>query len=192
MGIPLNVPNALSLARIAAAPAMLLASWHGDSAAFLWLAGFCMVSDIADGKLARWLGQTSEIGARLDSWADVAMMAAGPFCAVWLRPDLVRTEALFVALVLGGYAVAIAAGYAKFGRLTSYHTRAATLAAYFVGAGVILGIGGITTWVFRIGALLVACAELEEVAITWALPEWRANVPSLALALRIRNGAAGP
>jgi len=151
-----------------------------------------MVSDIVDGKLARWLGQTSEIGARLDSWADVAMMAAGPFCAVWLRPDLVRTEALFVALVLGGYAVAIAAGYAKFGRLTSYHTRAATLAAYFIGAGVILGIGGITTWVFRIGALLVACAELEEVAITWALPEWRANVPSLALALRIRNGAAGP
>lgn len=187
-GIPLTVPNVLSLSRIAAAPLMLAAAWQANQAAFLWLASFCMASDIVDGKIARWLGQTSEVGARLDSWADVAMLAAGPVCCWWLRPDLVRTEAVFVAIVVGGYATAIVVGYAKYGRLTSYHTRAATLAAYLVGAGAILAIGGGSTWLFRIGAVVVACAELEEVAISWTLTEWRANVRSLADALEIRRG----
>ena len=188
MHIPLSIPNVLSLARIAAAPMMLLAAWHGHRLTFLLLAVFCMGSDIIDGKIARWLGQTSVIGARLDSWADLAMIASGPFCAWWLRPELVRTEAIALGVVVGGYALAIIVGYAKFGRLTSYHSRAATLSAYVVGAGAIMGIAGGPTWLFRLGALLVAYAEIEEVAISCALREWTANVPSLTHALAIRRG----
>ena len=191
MRIPLNIPNALSLARIAAAPMMLLAAWHGHRLAFLWLAVFCMGSDIIDGKIARWLGQTSDFGARLDSWADLTMIASGPFCAWWLKPELVRTEAIALGAVMGSYALAIIVGYAKFGRLTSYHTRAATLSAYFVGAGAIMGIAGGTPWLFRLGALLVAYAEIEEVAISGTLREWRANVPSFAHALAIRRDDSG-
>ncbi len=45
---------------------VLRAAWHGHRLTFLWLAAFCMGSDIIDGKIARGLGQTSDIGARLD------------------------------------------------------------------------------------------------------------------------------
>jgi CDP-diacylglycerol--glycerol-3-phosphate 3-phosphatidyltransferase len=188
--IPLNIPNVLSLARITAAPMMLVAAWYGHRLLFLWIAVFCMGSDIIDGKIARWLGQTSELGAQLDSWADLAMIVCGPFCGWWLRPELVHTEALALGAVLGGYGAALAVGYGKFGRLTSYHTRAATFSAYFVGAGAIMAIAGGSTSLFRLGALLVAYAELEEVAISWVLPDWRANVPSLSHALTIRRRAS--
>ena len=39
----------------------------GESRSFLALFCVSLITDIADGKLARWLGQASEKGVRLDS-----------------------------------------------------------------------------------------------------------------------------
>jgi hypothetical protein len=41
---------------------------------------------------------------------------------------------------------------------------------------------------FRIAACVLVLAELEEIAITATLREWRANVPTLWHARRLRAG----
>jgi phosphatidylglycerophosphate synthase len=188
--MPFNVANALTIGRMIAVPFILYAAWRGSHTAFFWLAVYCMVSDIIDGKVARWLKQSSEFGARLDSWADQMMFFGGPIAAAWLQPDLLRSEWPFVLAVVGGNVIAVALGYARFRQLTSYHTRAAVLTAYIAGAGAIIAITWGWPWLFRAGALVALYSVAEEIAITFTLPAWTANVPSLAAARAIRTRTA--
>jgi cardiolipin synthase len=66
-----TVPNILSFARLLGVPVYLwlILGPHDDVAALVLLAasGF---SDYLDGKIARWLGQTSKLGVLLDPAAD--------------------------------------------------------------------------------------------------------------------------
>jgi CDP-diacylglycerol--glycerol-3-phosphate 3-phosphatidyltransferase len=188
--MPFNVANALTIGRMLAVPLILVAAWRGSHETFLWLAVYCMVSDIVDGKIARWLGQSSEFGARLDSWADQMMFLGGPIAAAWLQPQLLKSELPFVLAVVGGNIVAVAYGYYKFGQLTSYHTRAAVLTAYIAGAGAIIAITWGWPWLFRAGALVAIYSVAEEIVISFTLDVWTANVPSLAMARAIRTRTA--
>jgi phosphatidylglycerophosphate synthase len=183
----MNVANALTVGRMIAAPFLLAASWYGRYDIFFGLAVYCMLSDIFDGRIARWLGQASEFGARLDSWADLLMILCGPVCALWLRPELVRSEWIGLAAIVGGNISAVAIGYAKFGRLTSYHTAAARFTAYIAGAGAIVAITWGWPWLFRLGAAVAVYSVIEEIAITFTLKQWTANVPSLARAIVLRG-----
>ncbi|WP_232017137.1 CDP-alcohol phosphatidyltransferase family protein [Gordonia insulae] len=67
----MTVPNALSVLRLALIPVfvwlLLVEKADGWAFAILLFSGF---SDWADGKLARWLNQSSRIGALLDPAAD--------------------------------------------------------------------------------------------------------------------------
>ena len=188
----MNVANVLTVGRMICVPFLLLAAWRGRHDIFFALAAYCMASDILDGWVARRLGQSSEFGARLDSWADLLMILGGPVCAVWLQPQLVCSEWIGIASVGGGSLGAVVIGYAKFGRLTSYHTTAARLTAYLAGAGAIIAITWGWPWLFRLGATAAVYSVLEEIAITFTLKQWAANVPSLTAARAIARACPSP
>jgi len=180
-----NVPNLLSGLRIALVPALLHLAWTGRSTLFLVTLAVSLLSDLVDGQLARALDQTSELGARLDSWGDFATYMTVPICAWWLWPDLIRRETPFVVAVILSYAVPIAIGFLKYRRLTSYHTWGAKLSAVLMGAGALTLFAGGPAWPFRLATGVLVIAEIEEMAITAILSEWRSNVPSLRHAMRI-------
>jgi len=185
-GEPLvTLPNALSALRLVLAPAMLWLAWSGAETAFLVTLSASLLSDLCDGWLARRLGQQSALGTLLDSYGDLATYTIVPLCAWWLWPDLIRAEIGWVAAVLAAYGFPIALGYLKYGRLTSYHTWGAKLSAVVVGSSALLLFLGGPALPFRAAACVLALAELEEIAITTILPEWRANVPSLLHARRL-------
>jgi len=102
----------------------------------------------------------------------------------------VGAECVWLAVAVASYIVPVAIGYAKYGRLTSYHTRLARLSAYAGGASALVVFAGGPTVPFRIATALLVLAEIEEIAITAVLPEWRANVRSLRHALAERNAAS--
>lgn len=62
-----NLANFLSALRIVLAPVLLALAWFHEPRPFLYVLIVTLVSDIADGKVARWMKTTSEFGARLDS-----------------------------------------------------------------------------------------------------------------------------
>jgi cardiolipin synthase len=68
-----NLPNVISLLRLAAVPvvAWLILQQHWEAACWLFLAA--AVSDGIDGLLARWLNQMTQLGAALDTVADKAL-----------------------------------------------------------------------------------------------------------------------
>ena len=133
-----TLPNLLSLFRLAAAPVLLWGAWHGKAGLFLFLFGAMLLTDLLDGLAARWLRQQSELGARLDTWADLVTWLSLPLCSWWLYPEIVRPELPLLVVALAGYGLATFYGLQKYGRLTSYHTWAGRLSAWLMTAGVML------------------------------------------------------
>lgn len=111
--------NLLTFSRLVAALVMLLCA--PASVPFWILYGWCGVSDMADGAVARRFGQASDFGARLDSVCDLVFVAVClvvllPF--VPLPPWLVVWIAAIVLCKVAGYAL----GFFKRGRLVMLHT----------------------------------------------------------------------
>lgn len=188
----LTIPNLLSLLRIALSPLFLLAAFNGSRALFLALFALALVSDALDGYLARRLGQTSELGARLDSWGDCAVYCGAPPAVWWLWPEIVRAEAPFATLACLAFALPIAVGFGKYRRLTSYHTLGAKVAAVLLATTTpVLLLGG-SGWPFRAAVLVLLAAEIEEIAITGILPQWRSDIRSFRHARRVLAETSQP
>ena len=185
----MTVANAITSARIGLVPILLALAAGGWYWTFVACLAVSLVSDIVDGKIARHLGQTSELGTRLDSWADLATFAAVPFCAWWLKPEVLRAERGAAVVILAAWTVPILIGLARWGRLTSYHTTAVRAAAYALGGSILLAFAGGPPWILRMAAAVAVLAEVEEVAITLTLPAWQANVRSWQHARAIRRTA---
>lgn len=68
-----NLPNVVTLLRLAAVPGVAWLILHQRWEAACWLFVAAAVSDGIDGLLARWLDQLTQLGAALDSVADKAL-----------------------------------------------------------------------------------------------------------------------
>jgi CDP-diacylglycerol--glycerol-3-phosphate 3-phosphatidyltransferase len=189
MDLSRHLPNLLSGLRIALVPVLLWLAWSGHPTVFLVLFAFSLSTDLLDGYLARRMRTGSELGAKLDSWGDLATYAVFPLCAWWLFRDQVMSQLLFVIPALIAFVAPTLIGLAKFRRVTSYHTRLAKGVAIAMGLGLILYLGFDVPWFFQAAVLFLLVEAIEEIAITAVLPEWRANVPSIFSALQIARGA---
>jgi CDP-diacylglycerol--glycerol-3-phosphate 3-phosphatidyltransferase len=179
-----TIPNVLSGLRLSSVPVLLVLARQGYADAFLLLLIFALLTDIADGYLARRLRQESEFGARLDSWGDFSIYLSTPLCAWWLSPEIVRREAPLVIAVLAAFLLPILIGFAKYRRLTCYHTWGAKLSAVLMSVGTVLLFAGGPPWLFRFSTIVLVLTQIEEIAITIVSPEWRSNVPTILHALR--------
>ena len=183
----ISVPNLLSGFRIVMGPAELALAYSGQKAAFLVLLILCLLSDAVDGYIARRQHCVSAFGARLDSWGDLVMFLTLPLSVWWLWPELVRAEAVFIALAIASYLVPVGIGGLRFRHLTSYHTWTAKLSTILFGVTVFYMLLGGSTWPFRVAVPVFFLSALENIAITFTLKSWRTNVHSIWHAVRIRR-----
>ncbi|MCK9622963.1 MAG: CDP-alcohol phosphatidyltransferase family protein [Methylobacter sp.] len=174
----LNLPNFLTGFRFVAAPVLLWLAWNGYGIAFMGLLAVAFLTDMLDGMVARMTGQVTQFGATLDSWADVITYLTIALCCWWLWPEIVRRELFYVGLIIASCLLPALAGILKFGRFTSYHTWGVKIAAASMGLTLyILFLYGLA-WPFRIAAVICILAAIEEIVITWLLPEPESNLRS--------------
>lgn len=181
-------PNLLTCFRFVAAPVLLWLAWHGYHQAFLGLLACSFLTDALDGFVARLTHQVTELGATLDSWADVVIYAVIVIGAWWLWPERLKQEYISVSLIVGSYLLPAVVGIAKFGSFTSYHTWTVKLAAVCVAAAIYLLFLFELALPFEITAFICVLAALEECAITLILPEKRSNISSLWAVWRSQSG----
>lgn len=186
----MTLPNLITLLRLASTPLLLALAWHGQGTAFLVLLAAGFGSDVLDGWLARRLGQSSELGARLDSLCDLAVYVTVALGGWWLWPELLRAEAPFFAALLASLVLPGVLALVRFRRLTSYHTWLAKIAVAAAGLSVLLLFAGGPAWPLRLAVPLGVAAALEAIAITLLLREPASNVRSLWHLLRARSGSA--
>jgi len=181
-----SVPLLLTLSRFLLAPALVaMALWWPSRAGF----GACLVaavlSDVFDGVIARRLGIATVALRRLDSAADSTFYAAALFAAWHLHPEVITGH----AVALGALAVLEGARYVvdlvKFRREASYHMWSSKLwgLALFAGFFSLLAMDSAGAFVaLAIYAGIVA--DVEGLAISLVLREWRTDVPTLFHALQ--------
>ena len=174
-----HLPNLLSAYRIAVIPLLAALAWGGHATLFLIALAVSFASDVVDGLVARHAGVTSEIGAKLDSWGDLATFATLPLFAWWLWPDVIIAESRYLALALFAYFTPTAIGLLRFRRLTSYHTWAAKGTSVLMGGAAFLLFLGGPAWPFHLATFALVLEAAEEIAITAVLPRWTRDVPSL-------------
>ncbi len=176
--------NLMSATRLGMVPVLLLLALAGQREAFLWILGVAFFTDAVDGTIARLTGQVSRFGAILDSWADVSIYATVAVSMALLWPELLKSEAIAIGAMVVSFILPAAVGLLRFGRFTSYHTWLVKLAVAAAALGLFLMLLGISVWPFRIAAVLVVLAGLEEIAISLVLREERSDVSGLLEVLR--------
>jgi phosphatidylglycerophosphate synthase len=156
--------------------------------------GICLtvgfLSDVYDGVIARKLGVATPNLRRLDSFADTFFYLAATF-AVWhLHPQVILEHWKSLALLGGVELSRYAFDLAKFRREASYHMWSSKVwgLVLFLAFFGLLGLGYTGAWVaapIYVGVV----ADLEGLAISFVLPEWKSDVPSIIHAVRSRVAA---
>ena len=146
------------------------------------------VSDVFDGILARRLNVATPNLRRLDSIADTIFYLSAIFAAWHLHPSAI-TERLTPLLVLCGLElIRYVFDFEKFGREASYHMWSSKLwgVALFVGFFALLALG-ITGSPVSVAIYVGIAADLEGLAISIVLREWKTDVPTILHAFRLRS-----
>lgn len=184
-----TIPNILCLVRLIGSFVLVPIAWLGYNEVFLWMFVFLAMTDWFDGKLARWLNQRSVLGARLDSWADTALYAALLVGIILLYEETLRDEIFWVLPPIGFFLISIAAGFWKYGRWPSYHTRMAKTTWFLAMVGAIALFTDWSIWPLRIALLSGTITNLEGLVITSISPQWRVDVRSLYHVWRERRNS---
>lgn len=140
-----------------------------------------LATDWFDGKLAIWLRQRTDFGARLDSVADVTLNAAILFSALWLEFGTLAGELGWIAVAVGSYGCSLLASYYRFGRMPSYHTYTAKGTWWLMTVAAIAFFAEWSLWPLRIAMVATVVTNTEAIALTCMLSHWRADVRSIFL-----------
>jgi len=182
-----SIPNLLSLLRIALVPVLALAAAFNQADLFLLVLAISLLSDLLDGYFARKLHQVTELGARLDSWADMAtyaMMIIGLYL-IW--PSVFDQQFFFLMAATLSYILPVIIALFRFGSFPSYHTWGAKLAALLIAPAFYLLILNDQQLFFRLVIVLHVVVALEEIAITFFLKKSETNVASILTILANRK-----
>ena len=184
-----RIPLLLTVSRAALAPLMLLFAWHYPRpAAFGVCLTLAFLSDVFDGILARRLNVATPGLRRLDSIADSVFYVA-TLLAAWHLHSTDLREYLPALLVLGAVEMArYIFDLWKFRREAAYHLWSSKL------WGICLFVGFFSLLVLERGRLSVAIpiylgilVDLEGLAVSFVLREWKSDVPTIVHAWRLRQ-----
>ena len=106
------LPNLLSSLRLALAPGMLGAAYSNSKVGFVIILVISLLTDFADGWIARRFRAESPMGQLLDLWGDGLMITLGAFGIYFLWPQEIEAEWQWMLALAAGY-VLIGAGRLK-------------------------------------------------------------------------------
>lgn len=171
------LPNIITFSRLLSVPVLAWMAYHGLNTAFAALLVLALLSDIADGVIARRLGIHSATGAILDSTADSLLMAVIVY-GIWAMHRGIFTEygtwiiPVVVLWVLGHIAALI-----RFRRLASFHSYLIRAASGSVGLfASVLFIFGFVPALLYLATVICTLAVLEHFLLLLLVPDWQPDV----------------
>jgi cardiolipin synthase (CMP-forming) len=177
--IPLTIPNILSLYRIFIFPVIVFSLFKQYEQLFAWLICISLITDILDGWIARAFNMQTEIGAKLDSIADmgtyiVAISGVFVFRAEAIQPHL-WSFGIFIGLFVFSHVLSLM----KFGRFPSLH-----LYSWKIG-GYIQGFFFFTLFVFNF------YTPFYYLMVTWGIASFVEHIIIQLRIKRMRSNAKG-
>ncbi|MEN6445526.1 MAG: CDP-alcohol phosphatidyltransferase family protein [Candidatus Cloacimonas sp.] len=184
----INIPNLLTFYRLLVFPLILYFVIARKEALFAIFLVINLLTDVADGYIARRFKMETELGARLDSMADnLTYMLAFIGIYVFKLEDFLPYKVSFLTYI-GFLLLTIILSLIKFGRLPSFHLYMTKIGGYIQGAFFIclFTVGFITPFYYFMISWGIVGA-IEHVAIQLVIPEMRSNVKGLYWVLKNRG-----
>jgi phosphatidylglycerophosphate synthase len=181
--------NGITLYRLVAAPVLVVLVFTGHVTLFSWLLPVSFFTDLIDGTLARRYKVSSVFGSRLDSIADDLTILAGVIGMFVLKAEFVWENALIVGILIALLVIQNIAALARYGRISSFHTWLAKIAAVIQGTFLILMflLPEPIYPLFYAAAIVSALDLVEEIILVAVLREWKTDVKGLYWVLSRRN-----
>lgn len=175
------VINGITFYRVLAAPILLGLLLSGPPPWFKWLIGISFFTDMIDGVLARYFRVNSAFGARLDSIGDdltVLIATAGLF---FLLPDFFKQQFLWLLPLVTLFFLQTGLALYRYGKISSFHTRLAKLAALAQGLFLLsfYFFETIHYPLFYAAASITMLELVEEIVLVLWLKEWTTDVKGL-------------
>ena len=173
--------NGITAYRLVTFPVLIVLLLTDRVDIFRWMLGISFFTDAIDGWLSRRFGTTSVFGSRLDSIGDDLTVLAGIIGVLVVDPGFLWDRWVSVAILLGLLLVQVSYALLRYGKLTSFHTYLAKLAA--VAQGVFLlaffFFPDARDWLFVVAYVSTALDLLEEIIMVALLPKWEADVKGI-------------
>lgn len=183
-----TIPNIISASRLIIDPLILYFIIAGRENLYAIFLIINLVSDALDGFLARKLKQETELGARLDGFADnftyvLAFVGIFVFKMDDIRPHLVSFITMITMLVS-----TVIVSLIKFRKFPSYHLYTTKIGGYIEGIFFIslFTIGFIKPYYYFMVVWAIMGA-IECIAINLVIPEMRSNIKGLYWLLKERK-----
>jgi CDP-diacylglycerol--glycerol-3-phosphate 3-phosphatidyltransferase len=172
-----HVPNALSLARIVCAPVLVLMAVAGEQSIYTWVLVPALLTDAADGWIARRFGLQSRLGARLDSLGDSLVWCAALAGLVAFQRDVLAAHCWLFGAVVAVWMLENVLAWLRYRRLSSFHTVLSKIAGVLLSLYIgMLFLFGHWNWLLWLAATASLLATAEELWLLALLPQWRADV----------------
>jgi CDP-diacylglycerol--glycerol-3-phosphate 3-phosphatidyltransferase len=173
--------NGITLYRIVTAPLLLALIIFKEPEVFKWLLACSFFTDAIDGYLARRYKVTSLLGAKLDSIGDDLTVFVGLIGIIAFKPEFFRKELVFIIALLILFFIQVTSALIRYGKITTFHTYAAKVAAVTQGTFLILifFLPEPLYFLFYLAVFITAYDLIEEIILVYLLPRWEANVKGL-------------
>ncbi len=121
------------------------------------------------------------MGSRLDSIADDLTVVAGIVGAIILKPAFLTEQLFYIVPIILLFLIQITLALIRYKKFSSFHTRAAKLAALLQGVFLILlfFLEQPPLLLFYITLLVTAIDLIEEIILVLLLPVWKTDVKGI-------------
>jgi cardiolipin synthase len=184
-----NVPNALSAYRLVALPFIIASIFYGNKNLFITLITVNLITDFLDGFIARTFHLETELGAKLDSLADMGTYISAVAGMLVLEKEFVNNHTNALALLISLYLLPYVISFLRFRQLNSFHLYSSKVVAYIQGIFIITYfIWGYLDWYFYFMIIASCASYIEEILIVVLIKKLRSNLKSVYHFMKNPNG----
>jgi len=183
-----NVPNVLSVYRILAIPFIIQAIASGNNSLFIILLSINLITDVLDGLIARLFHLQTELGAKLDSLADIGTYVMAFTGMIVLERSLVMVYRTEFTILIVMWILPQLLSLIRFGRFPSFHLWSYKVTGYIHGIFIFtFFVFGFHEVYFYFMLVISFFAYIEELLLVILLPGLRSNLKNIFFALRSKT-----
>ena len=183
-----TIPNLITLYRLLMVPVILYFAVSGREKLFAIFLVINLISDIIDGYIARRFKMESEIGAKLDSFADNFNYVLAFIGFFIFKMDDLRQHIVSLIIFISMLLLTVIVPLIKFRKFPSFHLYITKIGGYIQGAFFIclFTIGFIAPFYYFM-IIWGILGAVECIAIDMVIPEMRSNIKGLYWVLKERR-----
>jgi cardiolipin synthase len=183
-----TIPNLITLYRLLMVPVIMYFAFSGREKLFAVFLVINLISDIIDGYIARRFKMESEIGAKLDSFADNFNYVLAFIGFFIFKMDDLRQHIVSLIIFISMLLLTVIVPLIKFRKFPSFHLYITKIGGYIQGAFFIclFTIGFIAPFYYFM-IIWGILGAVECIAIDIVIPEMRSNIKGLYWVLKERR-----